>query len=68
MRELSNTQIDKLIAEWIHDKRNREILHDRLIDNMRFDALAEKYNLSVQHTKNIVRKGKETVFKHTEDI
>lgn len=65
---ISNTQIDKAINEWIHSERDRGVLHDRLVNGVHFEKLAEKHGLSVQQTKNIVRKGKEIVFKHTEDI
>lgn len=62
--EISNSDIDKAINEWIHNKRNREILHERLIDGIKFEELAEKHDLSPQQVKNIVRKGKETIFNH----
>ena len=62
--DISNSDIEKAINEWIHNKRNRDILHDRLIDGIVFDKIAEKYDLTPQQVKNIVRKGKETVFAH----
>lgn len=67
LENISNSEIDKAITEWIHNKRNREILHDRLIDGMIFDELSAKYNLSVQHVKTIVYKGKETIFTHVKE-
>ena len=63
-KDISNTDIDKAISDWIHNKRNREILHDRLVDGLIFDELSSKYNLSVQQIKSIVYKGKETIFNH----
>ena len=65
--DISNSTIENAINEWIHNKRNREILKDRLIDGMIFDELSEKYNLSVQQVKSIVYKNKETVFKHIKE-
>lgn len=67
LENISNSEIDKAITEWIHNKRNREILHDRLIDGMIFDELSAKYNLSVQQVKTIVYKGKETIFTHVKE-
>lgn len=64
---ISNSDIEQAINEWIHNKRNREILHDRLIDGLIFDELSEKYNLSVQRTKSIVYKGINTVFRHIKE-
>ena len=67
MKEISNSEIENAINEWIHNKRNREILKDRLIDGMIFDELSAKHNLSVQQVKSIVYKNKETVFKHIKE-
>lgn len=67
LENISNSEIDKAITDWIHNKRNREILHDRLIDGMIFDELSAKYNLSVQQIKTIVYKGKETIFTHVKE-
>jgi len=64
LENISNSEIDKAIADWIHNKRNREILHDRLVDGMIFDELAERHKLSVQQVKAIVYKGTNIIFKH----
>ena len=64
---ISNTQIDTTINEWIHNKRNREILHDRIVDGMLFKELVDKYGLTEQHIKSIVYKGIEVIYTHLED-
>lgn len=43
---LTNRQWNKLINDWIFSERDREILKGRIIDDMSYDALAEKYELS----------------------
>lgn len=63
-KDISNSMIDRLINEWIHNERDRAILKRRLIDGIYYDSLAEEFNLSVRHIKNIVYKGEETIFKH----
>lgn len=60
----SNSQIDAAINEWIHNKRNREILHDRYIDGLTFEKIAEKHGLSTQHIKSIVYHGQSVIFSH----
>lgn len=45
-------------------ERNREILKRRLIDGVRFEELAEEFNLSVRHTKTIVYKASTQLFNH----
>lgn len=62
--DLSRSQIENLIYEWIFNKRHRDILIDRLLEGMTFQDIAEKYDLSVQHTKRIIYKAEEKLFKH----
>ena len=67
LENISNSELAMLIDEWVrglHAERNREMLKDRLINGMLFEPLAEKYNLSVRATQNIVYKASEQLFKH----
>ena len=56
MMEYTNSQIEKLIDEYIHSKRDREILKAKYIDGLTFEQIAEKFDLSDRQTKNIVYK------------
>ena len=67
LKNISNSDIQQAIDNWIHNKRNREILHDRLIDGLIFDELSAKYNLSIQQVKSIVYRNTETIFKHIKE-
>lgn len=62
--DLSRSQIESLIDEWILSERDRKILKRRLLDGICFEPLAEEFDLSVRHTKTIVYKGEEKIFKH----
>lgn len=65
--DLSRSQIEHLIDEWIigaHAERDRAILKHRLLDGLTFEQLAEKHDLSVRHTKTVVYKREQTLFKH----
>lgn len=42
--------------------RNRAILKSRLIDGLTYEQLAEMYDLSVSHIKNIVYKNEYTIY------
>ena len=67
MPELSRTELEHLIDEWIigrNAERDRKIMKRRLIDGVIFDDLAEEFELSVRQTKNIVYKCEERLFKH----
>lgn len=62
--DVSNSKIESCINEWIKSQRDRAILKDRLINGICFEPLAEKYELSVRQTKNIVYKGESILLKH----
>ena len=59
--DISNSEIDYLIDQWIRSERDRAILKDRLINGMTFERLAEKHDMSVRQTKNIVYKAMEKI-------
>ena len=54
--DISNSEIDYLIDQWIRNERDRIILKDRLINGMTFERLAEKHGMSVRQIQNIVYK------------
>ena len=54
MKEYTNSDIAKLIDEYIHSERDRKILKRRLIDGITYDDLAEEFDYSVRHMKRIV--------------
>jgi hypothetical protein len=56
---LSNSEVCYLIDQWIRNERDRAILKDRLINGLTYERLAEKHNMSVGQTKNIVYKATE---------
>ena len=60
--DISRTECEKLIDEWIFSERDRAILKRRLLDGICFEPLAEEFGLSVQQTKNIVCKAKNRLF------
>ena len=66
--ELSRTEIENLIDEWIFSERNRKILKRRLIDGICYEPLAEEFDLSVRQIKNIVYKGEDKIFKKAEKL
>ena len=64
MVELSRTQIESLIDEWILNERDRKILKRRMCDGILFEPLSEEFDLSVQRVKAIVYSGKEKIYRH----
>ena len=64
MREYKNSDIIRLIDEYVHNERNRYILKRRLVDGICFEPLAEEVGLSVRHIKTIVYREQDKLFRH----
>ena len=62
--EYTNSLIRELIREHIHDKRDRALLYERLVDGVVIEKLAEKYGLSPRQTWTIIKKNEAILFKH----
>ena len=61
---LSRSDLQHLIDQWIFNERHRLILSDRLFNGTTYERLAEKYDLSTQQVKNIVYKAMDRLEKH----
>ena len=61
---LSRSEFQCLIDQWIFNERHRLILADRLFNGTTYERLAEKYDLSTQQVKNIVYKAMDRLEKH----
>ena len=61
---LSRSELQYLIDQWIFNGRNRIILADRLFNGTTYERLAEKYDLSTQQVKSIVYKAMNRLEKH----
>lgn len=63
IEDLSRSEISFLIDEWVFNERDRKILKRRMLDGIKYEALAEEFDMSVRQTKNIVYKTQEKLFK-----
>ena len=61
--DYSNSAINDAIEEYIHEKRDRDILKRRLIDCITYDELAGEFEMSVRQIKNIVYREQDKLFK-----
>ena len=67
MIDISRTQLESLIDEWIIGKnaaRDRMILKERLIDGVCYEPLAERHEMPVSQVKRIIYKRQNQLFKH----
>ena len=62
---ISNTELSRLIDEWVKGERDRKIMKRRLIDGIRYEPLAEEFDLSVRHTFDIVQKNLKIITEKT---
>lgn len=65
--EISREELICLINQWIvgrHAERNRNIMIRRWADGICFEPLAEEFDLSVRHIKEIVYKCEYIIFRH----
>ena len=66
MIEYSNSEVAKIIDEYIHNERNRKLLKRRYIDGITLESLAEEFDISVRQVKNIIYKNENVILKHIE--
>ena len=62
--DLSRSEVEHLIDEWIFSERDRRILKRRLLDGIIFDQLSEEFEMSVRQVKNIVYRSENKLFSH----
>ena len=62
--EYSNSRMNEIIGEYIHDEKHRAIMRRRMMDNITLERLAEEFELSVSQVKRIIWKNMNIVFRH----
>lgn len=60
--DLSRSDWERLIDEWILNEKERAILKRRLLDGLTFKQLEDEFNYSTQNIQRIVYKGKKRLF------
>lgn len=61
---ISNTDLSRLIDEWVKGERDRAIMQRRLIDGVKYEPLAEEFDLSVRYIKTIVAENINKIQEH----
>ena len=62
LENMSRSELEKAIDEWILNERDRKILKRRLLDGIIYESLSYEFDLSVRHIKTIVYKGEDRLF------
>ena len=58
MPEYKNSEMMKIIEEYIHHPRYRTILRLRFCESLTYEEIAEKVNFSTRHVRHICKKYK----------
>ncbi len=53
---ISNTELSRIIDEWIKSERDRKIMKRKLIDGITYEKRAEEFELSVKQVYRITNK------------
>ena len=61
---LSRSQIEFLIDEWILNEKHRAVLKRRLLDGITYEELSEEFHFSVRQIKNIVYRSENKLYNH----
>ena len=61
---ISRSEMEIYIDEWCLNEKYRYILKRRFLDGIRFEPLAEEFDMSVRQIKNIVYRYGDEVLRH----
>ena len=61
LKYVTNEEIEHIIDSYIHSQRDRFLMKRRMLDNIRFEPLAEELDLSTTQVKRIYKKHIETI-------
>lgn len=62
--DLSRSEWQNLIDEWIFDATIREMLKLNLLDGLTYGEIAQQLNISIDKVSKNVRKSKKYLFSH----
>ena len=54
--DLSRSEIENLINEWIFSERDRQIMHRKLLDGITIEKISEEVDMSPRQVHRIVKK------------
>ena len=64
MPEYKNSDMRRIIAEYVHNPKYRTILELRYCDSATYDEIASAVGYSTQHVKDICRRYKSCLISH----
>ena len=61
---ISKSEVEKIIDDWVLDKLHREVLKLRHLDNLTYEEIAEKMNISDSLVKKIIYGNEDVIRQH----
>lgn len=65
--ELSRSDYEKLIEEWVFSERDRAIMKRRILDGITYENIAEEFDLSVRNVQYIVEKHRKVLLEQADN-
>ena len=62
--DLSRSEWENLIDEWIFSERDRAMLKRNLLDGRTYEQIAEQFDMSTRQVARLIPKLQEKLFKH----
>ena len=62
--DLSRSEIEDLITEWIRSERDRAIVIRKILDGLTYEKVSEEFDLSVRQVQTIVRSSEIILLRH----
>lgn len=62
--DFSNSKIDNVITEYVHNRRDREILRLRWLDEDTYQAIGEKVGMSTRGVQYVVDRYRKKLLKY----
>ena len=62
--DLPRPKRERLIDDWIISERDRDIMKRRFLDEVKIEAVAEEFEMSVRGINYIIKRGLKTIEPH----
>jgi DNA-directed RNA polymerase specialized sigma subunit len=62
--DLSRSEWENLIDQWVFSERDREMLKRNLLDGRTYEQISEQFDMSTRQVARLIPKLQEKLFKH----
>lgn len=62
--DLSRTEWERLIDEWIFNETHRRMIKRKLLDGVSYEKMAEEFDITCNTAKRIIKRYKQELINH----